>query len=77
MKRDFEAVALILMSVAAIVTITLLFVAAAQWLAGVAYRMGLVSNAAQWTIYAVGLCLCIGVTLTLFGRIVDNKWWFR
>ena len=77
MKDDIESIGLILLAIAAITTTTLMFVAAAQWLAGVAYRLGLVSVAAQWTIYLMALCLCIGVVLTVFGRLVDGRWWFR
>lgn len=77
MKDDIESIGLMLLAIAAITTTTLMFVAIAQWLAGVAYRLGLVSVAAQWTIYAMALCLCIGVVLTVAGRVVDSRWWFR
>jgi hypothetical protein len=56
---------------------TLLFSAAAQWLSGVAYRLGLVSVASQWTIYIMGLCLCLGTVLTVAGRLVMGGWWFH
>jgi hypothetical protein len=45
-------------------------------LSGVAYRLGLVSVAAQWTIYAMGLFICIGTVLTVAGRLVMGGWWF-
>ena len=75
--KDLEAVAAMLCSIALIVLTTLLFSAAAQWLAGVAYRLGLVSVAAQWTLYMMGLCLCIGTVLTVAGRLVTGQWWFK
>ena len=77
MKDDIEAIAAVCCSIALIVLTTLLFCAAAQWLSGVAYRLGLVSNAAQWTIYALRLLLCIGFVLTVAGRVVEGSWWFR
>jgi hypothetical protein len=77
MKDDLQAIAFLFCSIALIVLTTLLFSAAAQWLAGVAYRVGLVSVAAQWTIYVMGLCLCLGTVLTVAGRAVDGRWWFR
>jgi hypothetical protein len=75
--KDLEALAALFCSIALIMLITLLFSAAAQWLAGVAYRLGLVSVAAQWTIYAMGLCLCLGFVLTVAGRFVMGGWWFH
>lgn len=77
MKHDLEAIAFMLSSIGLIILTTLLFSAAAQWLAGVAYRLGLVSVAAQWTIYAMGLCICVGFVLTVAGRLVVGDWWFR
>ena len=77
MKYDLESIGLILLTIVAIVFTTLMFSGAAQWLAGVAWRLGLVSVAAQWTIYMMGLVLCIGVVLTFAGRIVDGTWWFK
>jgi hypothetical protein len=77
MKNDIESIGLILLAIAAITTTTLMFVAVAQWLSGVAYRLGLVSVAAQWTIFLMVLCLCVGVVLTVAGRLVDGRWWFR
>ena len=63
MKADLHAVAFLFSAVALIVLTTVLFSSAAQWLSGVAYRLGPVSNAAQWTIYAMGLLL--------------GGWWFH
>ena len=77
MKNDLEALAFMLSSIALIMLTTLLFSAAAQWMAGVAYRLGLVSVAAQWTIYAMGLFICIGTVLTVAGRLVMGGWWFH
>ena len=77
MKDDLEAIVALFCSIALIMLTTLLFSAAAQWLAGVAYRLGLVSVAAQWTIYAMGLFICIGMVLTVAGRLVVGNWWFR
>jgi K+-sensing histidine kinase KdpD len=77
MKDDLQAIAFLFCSIALIMLTTLLFSAAAQWLSGVAYRLGLVSNAAQWTIYVMGLLLCIATMLTVAGRVVDGRWWFR
>ena len=77
MKNDIEAIAALFCSIALIMLSTLLFSAAAQWLAGVAYRLGLVSVAAQWTIYAMGLFICLGTVLTVAGRLVMGGWWFH
>jgi hypothetical protein len=77
MKDDLQAIAFMFSSIGLIILVTLLFSAAAQWLAGVAYRLGLVSVAAQWTIYVMGLLLCIATMLTVAGRVVDGRWWFR
>tara|TARA_R110000868_G_scaffold95522_4_gene262666 strand:- start:5969 stop:6202 length:234 start_codon:yes stop_codon:yes gene_type:complete len=77
MKNDLEALAALFCSIALIVMVTLLFSAAAQWLAGVAYRLGIISVAAQWTIYLMSLCLCIGFVLTVAGRLATGEWWFR
>ena len=77
MKDDLEAIVALFCSIALIMLTTLLFSAAAQWLAGVAYRLGLVSVAAQWTIYAMGLFICLGTVLTVAGRLVVGNWWFR
>jgi hypothetical protein len=76
MKNDLEAIAALCCSIALIMLTTLLFSAAAQWLAGVAYRLGLVSTAAQLTIYVMGICLCLGTVLTIAGRVVMGGWWF-
>jgi uncharacterized membrane protein len=77
MKYELESIGLILLTIVAIVFTTLMFSGAAQWLAGVAWRLGLVSVAAQWTIYAMGLCVCVGFVLTVAGRLVVGDWWFR
>jgi hypothetical protein len=77
MKKDLQSIGALCFAIFLIMVTTLIFVAISQWLAGVAWRMGLVSNAAQWTIYAVGLFMCIGTVTTVAGRIVDGKWWFR
>ena len=77
MKDDLQAIAFLFCSIALIVLTTLLFSAAAQGLAGVAWRLGLVSTAAQWTIYAMGLFICLGTVLTVVGRLVTGQWWFR
>ena len=77
MRDDLEAIGFLFSAIALIMLATLLFSAAAQWLSGVAYRLGLVSNAAQWTIHALGLLLCIGFVLTVAGRVVEGRWWFR
>ena len=77
MKDDLEAIVALCCSIALIMLTTLLFSAAAQWLAGVAYRLGLVSVAAQWTIYAMGLFICLGTVLTVAGRLVVGNWWFH
>ena len=75
--KDLEALAALFCAVTLIVAVTMMFAAFSQWLANVAYRAGLVSTAAQWTIYVMGLVLCIGVVLTVAGRIVDGTWWFK
>lgn len=77
MKDDIQAIGLLAALVSAVIFITLVFVGIAQWLSGMAYRMGLQSSEAQWTIYAMGLLLCIGVTLSILGRIVEGKWWWK
>lgn len=77
MKDDIQAVGALAGMISGIIIITLIFVGIAQWLSGVAYRLGLQSGEAQWTIYAMGLLLCIGVTLSILGRIVEGKWWWR
>jgi hypothetical protein len=77
MKDDLQAIAFLFCSIALIMLTTLLFSAAAQWLSGVAYRLGLVSVASQWTIYIMGLCLCLGTVLTVAGRLVMGGWWFH
>jgi hypothetical protein len=77
MKDDLQAIAFMFSSIGLIILVTLLFSAAAQWLSGVAYRLGLVSVAAQWTIYAMGLFICIGTVLTVAGRLVMGGWWFH
>lgn len=77
MKDDIQAIGLLAALISAVIFITLVFVGIAQWLSGMAYRMGLQSSEAQWTIYAMGLLLCIGVTLSILGRIVEGKWWWK
>ena len=77
MKDDLQAIAAMFCAIALIVLNTLLFCAAAQWVAGVAYRAGLVGNAAQWTIFFMSLCLCLGFVLTVAGRVVEGRWWWR
>ena len=77
MKDDLEAITALFCSIALIMLTTLLFSGSAQWMAGVAYRLGLVSVAAQWTIYAMGLFICIGTVLTVAGRLVMGGWWFH
>jgi hypothetical protein len=77
MKHDLQSIGALCFAIFLIMVTTLVFVAVAQWLAGVAWRMGLVSNAAQWTIYAMGLCMCIGTVVTVAGRVADGEWWFR
>jgi hypothetical protein len=47
MKDDLQAIAFLFCSIALIMLTTLLFSAAAQWLSGVAYRLGLVSVALE------------------------------
>lgn len=76
MKQDLQSIAALCLAIFLIMVTTLVFVAVSQWLAGVAWRLGLVSDAAQWTIYAMGLCMCIGTVITVAGRIVDGEWWF-
>lgn len=77
MKDDLQAIAFMFCSIGLIVLTTVLFSGAAQWLSGVAWRLGLVGNAAQWTIYLMSLCLCIGFVLTVAGRLATGEWWFR
>lgn len=77
MKDDLDAIAVLVSWIGFIIFMTLVFVGIAQWLSGMAYRMGLQSSEAQWTIYAMGLLLCIGVTLTILGRIMEGKWWWK
>lgn len=77
MKQDLQSIAALCLAIFLIMVTTLIFVAVSQWLAGVAWRLGLVSDAAQWTIYAMGLCMCIGTVVTVAGRIVNGEWWFR
>ena len=77
MKQDLQSIAAMCLAIFLIMVTTLVFVAVSQWLAGVAWRMGLTSDAAQWTIYAMGLCMCIATVITVAGRIVDGEWWFR
>tara|TARA_R110000868_G_scaffold187780_3_gene430347 strand:- start:1418 stop:1651 length:234 start_codon:yes stop_codon:yes gene_type:complete len=76
MKHDLQSIAALCLAIFLIMVTTLVFVAVSQWLAGVAWRLGLVSDAAQWTIYAAGLLMCIGTVVTVAGRIVDGEWWF-
>lgn len=77
MKDDIQAIAALVSTSAIIIIITLGFVAIAQYVSGIAYRLGLHSNASQWTIYAMALLLCVGVTLSILGRIVEGKWWWK
>ena len=77
MKHDLQSIAALCFAVFLIMVTTLIFVAVSQWLAGVAWRLGLTSDAAQLTIYAAGLCMCIGTVVTVAGRIVDGEWWFK
>ena len=77
MKDDIQAVALLTSVISGIIVATLIFVAVAQYISNVAWRMGLTSGAAQWTIYAMGLLLCVGVTLSALGRILEGRWWWR
>ena len=77
MRDDLQAIAALFSAIALIVLTTVLFSGAAQWLMGVAWRLGLVSNAAQWTIYIMGLCLCVGFVLTVAGRVVEGRWWWK
>ena len=77
MRDDLQAFAALCCAVALIALNTLLFCAAAQWLSGVAWRLGLVSNSAQWTIYVMGLLLCLGFALTVGGRVVEGRWWWK
>jgi hypothetical protein len=77
MKQDLQSIGVLCFALFLIMVTTLIFVGVAQWLAGVAWRIGLVSNAAQWTIYAMGLLMCIGVVLTIANRLVMGEWWFH
>lgn len=77
MRDDLQAIAALFSAIALIVLNTVLFSGAAQWLSGVAWRLGLVSNAAQWTIYVMGLLLCLGTFLSIAGRVVDGRWWWK
>lgn len=77
MKDDLDAIAVLVSWIGFIIFMTLVFVGIAQWLSGMAYRMGLQSSEAQWTIYAMGLLLCIGVSLSILSRIVEGKWWWK
>jgi len=76
-KQDIQSIAALCFAIFLIMVTTLIFVGISQWLAGVAWRMGLTSDAAQWTIYAMGLCVCIGTVITVANRIVNGEWWFR
>jgi hypothetical protein len=77
MRDDLQAIAALFSAIALIILTTVLFSGAAQWLSGVAWRLGLVSNAAQWTIYIMGLFLCVGFVLTVAGRVVEGRWWWK
>lgn len=77
MKEDLTALGLLLLGLAAIVCITLVFVIFASYLCAVAWRLGLVSLAAQTTLFMVSLCMAGGTTLTLGARLVEGRWWFR
>jgi len=76
MKNDLQAIAAMFCALSLIIVNTLLFSVAAQSLARVAYRAGLTSDAAQWTIFIMAILLCIGTFLSLAGRVVDGRWWF-
>ena len=74
MKDDIAAVACLFLGSGIVVFVTLVFCGMAQWVAGVGYRLGLISSQAQWTIYAMALCLCIGLLLLVLSRITEDKW---
>jgi len=76
-KDDLEAIAFLFSAIALIAINTVLFSVASQWLTNVAYRAGLVSASAQWTIYIVGFCTCLGFVLTVASRLANGHWWFR
>jgi hypothetical protein len=77
MKRDLQDFAALIFCVVLIIFLTLLFAAVSQYVAGVAWRAGLVSAPAQWTIYCVSFLACIGVILSLLGRVLDGRWWWK
>ena len=77
MKDDIQAVGAMFSWMGAIILVTLIFVGAAQYVSNVAYRIGLTSVAAQWTIYTMMLLLRIGVSSSIAGRILEGKWWWR
>ena len=76
MKKDLQSIGALCFAIFLIMVTTLVFVAVSQWLAGVAWRMGLTSDAAQTTIFVMGFFMCIGTVVTVAGRIVDGEWWF-
>ena len=77
MKQDLQSIGALCFAVFLIMVTTLIFVGVAQWLAGVAWRVGLTSDAAQTTIFVMVFCMCIGTVVTVAGRIVDGQWWFK
>lgn len=77
MKHDLQSIGALCFAIFLIMVTTLIFVGISQWLAGVAWRMGLTSDAAQTTIFVMGFCMCIATVITVAGRIVDGEWWFR
>ena len=77
MKHDLQSIGALCFAIFLIMVTTLIFVGISQWLAGVAWRVGLTSDAAQTTIYAMGLCVCIGTVITVASRIVNGEWWFH
>jgi len=77
MKDDFEAIGALCTVIGGIIAATLIFVSIAQYISNVAWRAGLTSNAAQWTIYVMIFLLCVGVTISILGRVFDGRWWWR
>ena len=77
MKDDIQAVGALLSVMGAIILVTLVFVGICQYISNVAYRIGMTSNAAQWTVYVMALLLCIGCTLSILGRLLEGKWWWK
>ena len=77
MKRDLQDFAGLLAGLVSIVIVTIMFGAVSQYVAGVAWRAGLVSVPAQWTIYAVSFLACVCVVFSLVGRVADGRWWWK